>query len=315
MVIGGKRYRLKKKFRITLYIVIFLIILLIAGLYLQYRFSNTYKFKEMGYNKTQVEYLTSFDEAFEEKLLKLDFDPDLIKLMKQKYFIQDNFDRYLKYMDLNKKVKIKDAVALVNVGRDEEYYKNSIKTDISKAELMLVNKYNYLPEDYIPKDIEKISIWYSYEGREATKLLMQKYDKMYKAAKNDKINLVINSGYRSYKDQKEVYDDYVSRYGEDYADDYAAHPSYSEHQTGYAFDLGKLGTTLEDFDKTDEFKWLIENAHKYGFILRYPKGKENITGFKYESWHFRYVGTKVATQIKKENITFDEYYAYYIDKK
>jgi len=315
MKINGRKYRLKKKVKIVLFIIIFLITALILGLYIQYRLSNTYKFKELGYNKEQVKYLVNFDETFQNKLLKLDYDPDLIKLLKQKYFIQNNFNKYLNYLDSHKKVTIKQTVALVNVGRDREYYTKAKKTDTSKKELMLVNKYNYLTKDYVPKDVKEVSIQYAYDDRSAADKPYQEYKKMADAAKKEKISLVINSAYRSYDSQKSVYDEYESRFGEDYANDYAAHPGYSEHQTGYAFDIGKLGVALEDFEKTEEFKWLKQNAYKYGFILRYPKGKEEITGFKYESWHYRYVGKEVAKKITKEKITFDEYYAYYVDKK
>ena len=97
------------------------------------------------------------------------------------------------------------------------------------------------------------------------------------------------------------------------ADLKAARPGYSEHQTGLALDITTRLAEDEEFVNTEEFSWLKENAHKYGFILRYPEGKENITGYSYEPWHYRYVGIDVATKIYNENITFDEYYAYYIE--
>lgn len=309
-----KKYKLKNKYRIIFIVIIILIISLFACLYIQYRLSNTYKFKELGYNKNEITYLISLDENIQNKLISLDYDPELVKLLKQKYFIKENFDKYLKYMDNHKKINLKNVVVLVNVGRNEEYYKKVVETNVSKNELMLVNKYNYLSKTYTPKDVVDVSILYSYEGRKASKEILKKYQSMYLDAKKENIHLIINSGYRSYQSQEEVYNESANSNGEDYADDYAAHPGFSEHQSGYAFDLGKLGVSLEEFEKTDEFTWLKNNAYKYGFILRYPKGKENITGFKYESWHYRYVGKEVAKKIYKENITFDEYYAFYIKK-
>jgi D-alanyl-D-alanine carboxypeptidase len=123
--------------------------------------------------------------------------------------------------------------------------------------------------------------------------------------------LVAFSTYRSYEYQETLYNNYVSRDGQENADRYSARPGYSEHQTGLAFDVGEKGK--EDLWLTDEFgeteagKWLVENAHKYGFILRYPQGKEAITGYMYESWHFRYLGVDLATKVKQSNLTLEEY--------
>ena len=135
---------------------------------------------------------------------------------------------------------------------------------------------------------------------------------MFNAAKESNLKIVISSGYRSYNEQKETYDSYVERYGAKKADTLAARPGYSEHETGLALDITTGGATKDTFDTTDEFKWLQENSYKFGFILRYPKGKEKITGFDYEPWHYRYVGLDLAEKIYKEGITFDEYYAYYL---
>lgn len=94
-------------------------------------------------------------------------------------------------------------------------------------------------------------------------------------------------------------------------DTYSARPNHSEHQTGLAMDLSTDGTLSEAFENTEQFKWLNENAHKYGYILRYKKDKVYMTGYTYEPWHYRYVGVEVATIIKNENLTFEEYYVKY----
>lgn len=112
------------------------------------------------------------------------------------------------------------------------------------------------------------------------------------------------SGYRSYDYQAQLYQSYVDRDGKEKADTYSARPGYSEHQTGLAFDVGELDYA---FGETAEGKWLYEHAHEYGFIIRYQKGKEQITGYTYEPWHIRYVGVKVATEIYKKGITLEEY--------
>ena len=99
------------------------------------------------------------------------------------------------------------------------------------------------------------------------------------------------------------------------ADKYTARPGYSEHQTGLAIDVKDGSGQYAFFKNSDEYKWMKDNAHKYGFILRYPEGKEHITGFSFEAWHYRYVGVDVATFIYENDLTFDEYHMMYIANK
>ena len=119
------------------------------------------------------------------------------------------------------------------------------------------------------------------------------------------------SGFRSYEYQTTLYNRYVNRDGKEAADRYSARPGYSEHQTGLAFDIGENGRQdlwlTEQFGETPAGQWLMNNAHLYGFILRYPQGKEHITGFMYESWHYRYVGLEHATAIFNKKTTLEEY--------
>ena len=121
------------------------------------------------------------------------------------------------------------------------------------------------------------------------------------------LNIWIQSGYRSYELQSELYNNYVNRDGKLAADTYSARPGHSEHQTGLAFDLN---TISDDFAYTNEGKWVNENAWKYGYILRYPKGKDDITGYKYEPWHFRYVGKDLAKELYNGGdwITLEEHF-------
>jgi len=180
---------------------------------------------------------------------------------------------------------------------------------------MLVNKFYSLPETFEPEEITDISLSYSYSGNKVSKVANDAYVDMANNAKNDGITLLANSTYRTYTRQDEIYKDFYYSKGLSYADSYAARPGHSEHQTGLALDIFTNGTsTTENFEKSDAYKWLIDNAHLYGFILRYPKGKEYLTGYNYESWHYRYVGKEVAQKIKDLDITFDEYYAYFIEK-
>ena len=162
--------------------------------------------------------------------------------------------------------------------------------------ILVANKKYPLPQDYNPGENK--------EAREA-------FEQMATDAKALGFDLVAFSGFRSYEYQTTLYNNYVNRDGKEEADRYSARPGHSEHQTGLAFDVGEnsqqdLWLTAE-FGETPAGKWLADNAHKYGFILRYPEGKEDITGFMYESWHFRYLGVKKATDVKKTGLTFEEY--------
>ena len=131
------------------------------------------------------------------------------------------------------------------------------------------------------------------------------------ASKNG-LKLLVNSGYRSYENQEETYNYYKGLYGEDYCIKYVMMPGYSEHQTGYSFDFASGSSNI--FVNSSEYKWMIDNAYKYGFIYRYQKDFEDITGVRHEAWHFRYVGEKAAKKIYDEGISFEEYYVKYLDK-
>jgi len=128
--------------------------------------------------------------------------------------------------------------------------------------------------------------------------------KMQNEASKYGYNLKLVSGFRSYSDQKYIYNNYVKEYGQTLTDTFSARPGHSEHQTGLAFDVGWIG---DGFANTESGKWLAANAHNYGFIIRYPKGKENITGYQYEPWHIRYLGIEVATKVYNSGLSLEEY--------
>lgn len=238
-------------------------------------------------------------------------DPFLIALRKEKYFIEGNMERYKSYAN-EKEMPISKIISDVNVNLDKEMYKDIEQTDISVNNLMLVNKFFYLTEEYEPNDLVTLSSKYnsgvnSKMRKEAAEHFMEMSD----AALLDNIIIKNASGYRSYAYQVNLYNKYVKRDGIEAADKYSARPGHSEHQTGLTSDINIIN---DSFEKTPAFHWLKENAYKYGFILRFPKDKEYITGYKYEPWHYRYVGVEEATQIQKESLTLEEYYAFYIQK-
>lgn len=247
----------------------------------------------------------------------LEYTDKVVSLMKQEYFIYGNLDRYLNYNGTNTiefsniDYESEYIIKMVNSKRDYEYYTHVENTDLSKGYLMLVNKYNKLDSSYIPENMVTIDSKYGIQAQ-LEKTVYEAYLKMWEDASKEGLYLYIRSPYRSYTTQNNLYERYAAQDGYQEADTYSARPGYSEHQTGLAFDVTTKSTTLGTFETTKEFRWLKENAYKYGFILRYPKGKENITGYVYESWHYRYVGTEAAKVIYEKDLTFEEYYEYYV---
>ena len=262
--------------------------------------------KKIGYSKDEINTIIGkLNDEEINKILNMEYNKNLVSIINEQYYIPYNLDRYLSYA--NKNENIKDVISIVNVGADNEWYTNTKETNVDEGIKMLVNKFHYLKEDYLPDDIVPISNWYAYAGHSTKKGVYDKYVSMWEAANKEGLTLLVNSSYRTFEDQQNEYD--MSN------DDYASRPGFSEHQTGLALDIVTYDIQGNEFENTDEFKWLQENAHNYGFILRYPKDKEYITGYNYESWHYRYVGKDLATKVKESGLTYDEYYAYYCEYK
>lgn len=230
------------------------------------------------------------------------------------YFHYQYLNRYLDYKEKHSNLSDIDIVTRVNLGLDQPFYQNTKQSDKLNKTTILVNKYIYLPEDYIPNSLTKISSEFSSSTKELVYKAKEAFEKMANSAKEEGYTIRAISAYRSYSYQKGLYDNYVSQDGIELADTYSARPGYSEHQTGLVVDVDNGKIDFNRFEETEEFNWMNSHAYEYGFILRYPEGKEDITGYDYEAWHYRYVGKDIATFIKNNNLTFDEYYARYIDK-
>lgn len=180
--------------------------------------------------------------------------------------------------------------------------------------LTLVKKGFYLPEDYEPELVDpEIPVAPDCQNPKMTKETSDALTKMYRAAKQEGLELVVNSAYRSYQTQVETMADFVARYNTQYANEYVAQPGASEHQTGLGVDLtsqsvveGKRIT----FGDTEEYRWVIKNCAKFGFIIRFEDETDGITGIAHEPWHLRYVGEDVAKEIQKNGWTFEEYCLY-----
>jgi zinc D-Ala-D-Ala carboxypeptidase len=182
--------------------------------------------------------------------------------------------------------------------------------------LSMVNKEFTLPENYEPSDLVTPNVEFSfgdsdvpqrYLRQEAAKAL----EELFTLAEADEIEIFAVSGYRSYSRQQGIFNVEKTDKGEEQALHAVALPGQSEHQTGLAMDVSSRSVNLEiteEFGETKEGKWVRENAHKAGFIIRYPKGKESITGYQYEPWHLRYVGKEQAAVIYKNDLTLEEYF-------
>mgnify|MGYP004554282433 CR=1 FL=1 len=238
----------------------------------------------------------------------------LLNLINEKYYKKDNLERYVNYYSKNNNLTSKEIVTNVNSNLDTPFYENYESTDTSKDTLMIVNKHYKIENNYKPDNLVTVLSEHGYPNKIRADVY-EEFKKMYNAAKNDNVSIFIASPYRSYSDQNALYTYYVNTDGKQNADTYSARPGFSEHHTGLAMDLiPEYGLDLDTFENSDGFKWMQENAYKYGFILRYPKDKEDITGYSYESWHYRYVGVEIASFIKENNLTLDEYYVRYIEK-
>ncbi len=180
---------------------------------------------------------------------------------------------------------------------------------------LLVNKKRALPADFIPTDLVDLNVPFAFEGKSEKRMLRaeaaQALEALFAAASEDDIHLIGVSGYRSYATQRSVYQYNVKTQGEREASRVSAQPGQSEHQSGLAIDVSSKSNgyaLTPSFADTPEGQWLAAHAPEFGFIIRYPKGQEEITGYSYEPWHIRYVGLQLSQDITTSGLTFEQYY-------
>ena len=197
-----------------------------------------------------------------------------------------------------------------------EYILENIDTN-PESLTVLINKEFSLPSDYVPKNLTVPAITFSFRGYHEKNLMRQDaaqaLEKLIKNASSEGLRINGVSGYRSYKRQLNIYNKNIIKYGLDYTNKYSAKAGYSEHQSGLAMDVStnSIKNQLDvSFASTKEGKWLAENCWKFGYIIRYPEGKSQITGYAYEPWHIRYVGLELAKYLTENNLTLEEYYGY-----
>lgn len=190
---------------------------------------------------------------------------------------------------------------------------SSLSNDIKNGLLILVNKQHAVDKEYKPSDLTAIK-YYAQDRSPNSRYMRAEaadaFNKMSEAAAKEGYTIVVTTAYRSYDFQKSLYDSYVKNSGQAAADRFSAQPGKSEHQTGLSADVSSPSVNYQltkDYINTPEGKWLNDNAHKFGFIIRFPEGKEAITGYMYEPWHVRYVGQTAATEIYQKGITLEEY--------
>lgn len=258
---------------------------------------NVNKLINLGYNPEEINTIYAKVDN-KDLILNSTYNENILNILNSDYYKKENLERYLNYNSDN-------IVLDVNMYLDYDFYTHDIEIN-NVDNLVIVNKYYKLDKNYEP-ELVKINTKYAINERQLlTKDAKDAFEKMCEDARKDNIYLYSGSAYRSYSYQNTLYNNRVKSDGIEYANKTAAKAGYSEHQTGLAIDV--LNGSYQYLDSDDkEYEWLIENSYKYGFILRYPKNKEYITGYTYEPWHFRYLTTEIATELNEKNITYEEY--------
>lgn len=210
-----------------------------------------------------------------------------------------------------------DTSEQTSVFDEYSFVKEELAESVFEADnqWVLVNKEYGLAEDFVPDNLVTVdvpTISEMLEVNQMNKVASDQLTQLFDAAKRAGHDLYALSGYRSYQTQDTLYNNYVAQHGQEAASKFSAQPGHSEHQTGLAMDVTSAAVNYElsqAFGETEEGKWIAENAFRFGFILRYLQGKEHITGYMYEPWHFRYVGKEMAQLLHERELTYEEYLA------
>lgn len=230
------------------------------------------------------------------------------------YYHSNLTKRYIAYDDGTSKPE--DIVTKVNIGLDQPYG-TDVQLVSEQSNTMLINKYHALPEGFVPSNLKETPspcvIGEDYSCQSEKQYLVEEaadqFAKLVDAAKQQGATLKAIASYRSYAYQSTLYNYNVETQGQAYADTYYARPGQSEHNSGLAVDVMLDDINFNEIETSPHYDWLLEHIADYGFILRYPQDKVDITGYNYESWHLRYVGVEVASALQKSGLTLDEYTA------
>ncbi len=302
----------KKKKNIYLYLDILLVLILLIGII--YIITNNNKESNNENNKNNINNNETEPEPIldsnKEKLEKLGNINKELDFFKMEYL-----DRYISYKDKHPELDNETIIVYVNIGLDNSFYTNVEDSPNKHTNTVLSNKYYFLGDDYVPKDLVTINNNYSSGDKKMTKDAAKAFEEMARDAKKAGYNVRAVSTYRSYSYQQNLYNNYAKSDGKEKADTYSARPGYSEHQTGLAVDVDNTKVSYTKFGTTKEFGWMKDNCYKYGFILRYTKETEFITGYMNEPWHYRYVGKDIAKYIYEHPMTYEEYYVRFLENK
>lgn len=215
--------------------------------------------------------------------------------------------RYSDYAQAHPELSAQQVVLTVNMELDRTFYEDIQPIPLTSGQLdtgILVTKFRALSPDYKPPLVPLSGLGAGSLTPEAAAA----FSDMVQAARQDGITLRSVSAYRSYSTQERLYRRYRTQYSQSFTDTFSARPGHSEHQTGLALDINTASSQAH-FEKTRDYAWLVEHCAQYGFILRYPKGKESVTGYRFEPWHYRYVGTEIAQICMDQGWTLEEYWA------
>ncbi|KAF0226856.1 MAG: D-alanyl-D-alanine carboxypeptidase [Erysipelotrichaceae bacterium] len=257
---------------------------------------------DLGYTKKEINVLGLLDRSILIQVIEGKVIEDPVAWFNTDFFLPSKMIRYLDFQRIKPSYSYRKIVELVNTNRDREVYTETILADF-EASILLVNKYHYVPKEYVPDNLVEAKGC----GRPTLQAdAANAYDLMCQAITDAKLPLSTSTSYRSYAFQSILYNQYLKIYGKAETDQFSARPGYSEHQTGLAVDVNAGVGGMGLFINSDSYDWMIANAHRFGFILRYPQGKEDVTGYQFESWHYTYVGVDIANWIKTKGITLDE---------
>ena len=243
-----------------------------------------------------------------QKQLEIGFNPDAVSLSQALYSVSD--ERIASVDEFGMIKGISKGECIVTVICNEEVLQIPVTVRELKIkngctyvdDVLVANKNISLPKDYDPGMLPETA---------------EAFQNLRTAAEAEGLNIYEGSGYRNYQYQIYCYNSLVENYGEEYADRISAKPGHSEHQTGYTVDCNSIN---QEFIDTPEGQWLDQHCYEFGFIIRYPKGKEDITGYDYECWHIRYVGVQMAWEIHELGLTLEEYldvvdYEHHVDEE
>lgn len=263
-------------------------------------------YMDKGYSKEDILDILESGDNNKIKNLLIDLKyKDIEKYLKYDFAHLDNISSYIEYNELNV-CTIEESIINVNLGLEREPY---IDFDIVSnfSEDIIVNKYNKLSDNFEVNNLVNIPSMYTTKNLQASRVVVLAFTELFNNAKEETgLSFKINDAYRSNEYQTKTYNDWAKNYGEKSALKYVAKPGFSEHETGLAINIA--------FSSNDEdvvYNWLSKNAYKYGFIIRYSKKKEDITGFREEKTHLRYVGRDISKIMYENNYCLEEYIARY----